>query len=411
MGVYSETQGGFVYGTPFTGIDAVGAALKERPHLRAVQTNLLEFMPCYADLYKARGFNDWKPVDVMDFPASSLDDCHVLCASPPCQPFSSQGHQHGSDDVRTLPFWKVIEFAVELHRRRTLLAIILENSPGCFHKKNGSVFFDDFQAAFLEALPDWTPFVPWFMDAKDYEVPVSRNRMIAVSSPRLVRDVLKNPIDVTEEIAYICPFAKPVPTGRRLLSECLDLDIQRKMPRSQKQLSNYRAWKEVFRKEFADGRGPNSCAVVDVSRHPDKGFRANLTWDRLPSPTTGNCNMIVLSQSGDGLLTVAERARCMGFDYTKLKPYLSDRQIMKGVGNAIAVPVIGAVIDSVSEALSRFFTIVKASLPRAPRDPEKLYKKRRLNPVVISGIHETPMLSLDPSPLEQYRSSLELLRN
>ena len=354
---------GLVFGTPFTGIDAVWKALANRPFLKASQCNLVEKNGQYRGLYASRGFPGWQPRDITTMPLEAFCDCHVLICSPPRQQYTTQG------PAATGPLLRLADIVAELHRRKVLLAAVVEGSPGLLRRHSGRIsFFEKFQRTFAAANPAWVPFATWVLDAKDFGLPISQKRLFAVSCPRVVHDIIAGMTFESEDVVF--PLVPPTVAKPCLLRDFLDTDFARSLPNSGQEKRNFLAWKAKFESEV-DSRGLAAVAAVDVSRHPRHRRAGELSWNSLPSLTTANYNIAVFSKEWCGLLTQEERARCMGFDIAELSPFLSPRQITVGLGNSTAVNVIGAVLESVADGLSVFFDVMAAEMRSSPEPPLK----------------------------------------
>ncbi len=122
---------------------------------------------------------------------------------------------------------------------------------------------------------------------------------------------------------------------------------------------NAAAWREKF-KELLQNNPEVRVATVDLTRHPDHKFKAYMTPDLMMSCTTKNHYMAVYGTSRyappEGrFITVEERAKCMGFCIDEFKHLFKDqRSLVHALGNSIAVPLAGAILDTVVGKLGIF---------------------------------------------------------
>lgn len=112
--------------------------------------------------------------DITTVDASTVPDHDVILAGFPCQPFSSAGHKLGFEDARGTLFFDILRIAKE----KTPKVLLLENVKNLAHHDAGKTL-----KVIIAALEDLGYHVAFrVLNAKDFGVPQTRERMIIVAS-------------------------------------------------------------------------------------------------------------------------------------------------------------------------------------------------------------------------------------
>jgi site-specific DNA-cytosine methylase len=241
-----------------------------------------------------------------------------------------------------------------------LLAVVLENSPSLLATRPSGNFFDSIAAWWAKEMPHWTAFDCWEIDAKHCGLPTNRKRLFLLACPLKVCDILFA-LDPSREFTGHTPFVMPLQKQQPVLGYFLDRDLRgfttgAKSELSPKMRENAKAWRKLFTQMVKDNPDVE-YATVDLSRDPNRNFKAYLTPNMVMSPTTQNRYMAVFGTGvkaprAGRFVSMGERARIMGFDYDAFKGYMSATEAVKAVGNAIAVPVASAILGAIFKELN-----------------------------------------------------------
>ena len=286
--------------------------------------------------------------NLMNMKLKDLPDAEAVIAGPPCPPWSSMGLRRALKDKRATVFKRIIKWCVHLATRGTLQFFVLENVVGITHKKNGRSSL----AGLLRMLRRCTGFkiVAWKMNSRDYGVAQNRPRVyiVGVRKSHMCRALVK-------------PVARAAaPPLKRFLSR--GTSVAGAAALTLKQRRNLRSYLKFLLPQRKNKNLKGTYAVVRVDRKIDGGFRQNRVDDLIPTLTTSNRYLWIVSL-GDGLrrpvtsrlLRVQERAALQGFHRWREmcgESCISDSAAIFLLGNAMTVPVVGHVLNAIASSLS-----------------------------------------------------------
>ncbi len=340
----------------FGGIGAWHKAIK-RLELPCELVGFAEIDPIAAKAYCAihseptsKNLGDIKTIDT-----AMLPEIDLICASPPCQSYSSSGAHGGADDPRGQLFFDTIRIISEV---RPKLAII-ENVKGLTFKKHADTF-----NKILSQLKDAGYEVYHkVLNACDYNIPQSRNRVFFVC--------IRNDLDNGN-----FQFPEPKPLTRKLW-DILDDVVDEKYYLTGKHLVY---WKKNQVRDCKKGFSSmnREIAVCQTARQY-ANWKGNYVTDDKKLSCIGyvdnkNCQSArvyddalacTLTSGGGGFgntglylnnervrkLTPKETLRLMDFDvgdYDKLAEIgLADGKIYKLSGNSICVGVVCEIMKNI----------------------------------------------------------------
>ena len=246
--------------------------------------------------------------DIRSIDATKVPDHHVLMAGFPCQPFSIIGKMNGLQDVRGTLYFEI----ERILRAKRPEWVLLENVKQLITNDRGRTL-----ETILLSLRAMGYSVSWrVLNALDFGLPQKRERVFIVGNLSdfdfrwdLVRKLQMQPLDdILEDFVPSKYFASP--------------EIQKK--RRLKHVSKFKpgVWHE--NKGGNVSSYPFSCAL-----------RANASYN-------------YLLVDGIRRLTPREMLRLQGFPDT-YQVVCSDAQVRKQTGNAVAVPVVEAVLKVIEQ--------------------------------------------------------------
>ena len=253
-------------------------------------------------VYKAN-FGMMPDGDIDSIKVSKIPAFDLLCAGPPCQPFSIIGNRRGISDPRGKLFFGLLRIV----KAKQPKAIVLENVRQLLTIDNGKIF-----RRIIKDLKSIGYFVDYrVLNALDFGLPQKRERVLIVAT-RKCFDVFPWP---TRKIS-MKPLAKILekkPDIRHFASDRI------RQARHAKHKSQYQPgiWHE--------NKGGN------VSSHPFScALRAGASHN-------------YLLVDGERRLTPREMLRLQGFP-NKFTIICNDSQVRKQAGNAVPVPLARAAI-------------------------------------------------------------------
>lgn len=263
------------------------------------------------DAYEAnfgmRPVGDINNIKVVDVPNHD-----ILFAGFPCQPFSIIGKQEGFADPRGTLFFELLRI---IDKKRPS-GFILENVKQLATSDNGRVI-----ERILEDLRELGYSVDFrILNALNYGVPQKRERTIIVGTIQGFED-FEWP-DGGLPMKPLSKILEPRPNEKVFVSE----RIRRKRMDSHAPKITPSIWHE--NKSGNISSHPYSCALRAGASH----------------------NYLLVN--GERRLTTREMLRLQGFP-DSYKIVCTDSQIRKQAGNAVAVPVVRAVIERLSNVIRR----------------------------------------------------------
>lgn len=268
-----------------------------------------ELDPVAAEWYK-RNFGLEPKGDIAEIDAQEVPGHDVLFAGFPCQPFSIIGTQRGMGDARGTLFGHVERIA----RAKTPKALVLENVPQFVTNRRGEAF-----KWVCGALQRLGYHVVWkILNALDFGLPQNRRRVFIVAMDKPLRTEFPWP-------------AKKVPM--RPLADLLESCPDRK----------HTASKAIRMSRHAKHR----AAVQPAIWHENKG--GNVSSHPFSCALRAGASYNYLLVDGQRRLTEREMFRLQGFpDSFEIPEEVSVARRL--TGNAVAVPVVDAVLESLEFA-------------------------------------------------------------
>ena len=295
-------------------------------------------------------------VTVVDF--TQWEDIDVLVAGPPCPPWSSIGMRYGADDKRAQVFTTVSNM-VKCHGRRALKIFIIEmvcaqdnNTSG---SNRGSSFYKDWLTDLAMCMPDFC-ISSHRLNSADFMVPQHRLRLYTVG--------VRKSCSATTSFPVVLPLPRQPPKlqWRKILHPALSHDREHALTKQQ-QLNLF------VHKHIAMQRGAwENPICISVDRDPLKGFGSFTRYDGLAMTlrcSNDLCWLLVMDADSSVHLSrpihPLERFALQGFS-ARYARELTKNQMLQVTGNAMSVPVVGAVFLAALRCLA---TAAQAqSLPR-----------------------------------------------
>ncbi|MBN2570246.1 MAG: DNA (cytosine-5-)-methyltransferase [Deltaproteobacteria bacterium] len=243
--------------------------------------------------------------DIIGIAAKNVPDHDLLCAGFPCQPFSIIGSQKGFSDPRGTLFFEIARIIKEKQPK----AVVLENVRQLASVNKGKTLQTIKET--LEQLGYYVDFR--ILNALDFGVPQKRERVLIVATRR---DIGKFPWP-----SSVIPM-KPLS------------DILEKNPDQKHFVSGKikRARKEAHSSEITPSIWHENKSG-NISSHPFScALRAGASYN-------------YLLVDGERRLTPREMLRLQGFPDT-FEIVCNDSQTRKQAGNAVPVPMIQSVLES-----------------------------------------------------------------
>jgi len=289
--------------------------------------------------------------DLLSMPLSKLKPpIDIICAGPPCPPWSGQGLKNSTKDPRAKVFLKILGWVVYAIKTCGLLACVLENVLGITFAHGGR-----------------EPVIYWWLQVlrtccPEFEWAVHTMALIKYMSPQTrVRVFL---IGMRKSIGAL-PTPLP-PFGRADIQSVLG-----KFPESRSQLcSNQKAnlsqFEATINKMYEEGRLELEDVVcIGVDRAEAKEYKQNIVVNKLPTLTTNSGCLMVLSVSDvvhkvpyqDRLfcrhVRNTEKLLAQGFP-KETHLHLNSSCAQKAAGNAYPRNLMVAVLHPVINCFSKF---------------------------------------------------------
>ena len=246
--------------------------------------------------------------DITKINEDSIPDHDVLFAGFPCQPFSIIGSMNGMSDARGTLFFDI----ARILKAKRPSWFVLENVKQLVGNNNGQTI-----KRILSIIKSLGYVVDWrILNALDFGLPQKRERIFIVGNNRNV------PFKFPQGSYFMKPLSE-------ILEESVPIKYYTSQAMRQKRLSSHQSkyhpsiWHE--NKSGHISSYPYSCAL-----------RANASYN-------------YLLVNGVRRLTPREQLRLQGFpDW--FKAISNDSEIRKQTGNAVAVPVVEAIMRQIIQA-------------------------------------------------------------
>lgn len=300
----------------------------------------------------------WRPVD-------------GVVAGPPCPPWSSIGLRAGADDSRA-KVWRKVNEILQDQGKKGAIFFIIEMVAGMSHKRKDEP--TSFHHRWLDDLAEVAPM--WCcrtfrLNSKDYGVPQFRERNYTVGFSKLRLPVAP----------------RPPPQG---LEDCMGGELRELLhpglpPFRESECTQQQKHNIALFKDRAAARMPNAKSTivcVQADRDPQKPFGQSVRLDGTVSTLrTGNEMEWLFGFSHGGELQMSrpvhpyERFALQGFQVTHCAgQWLTKKEVMLCTGNAMSVPVVGAVITSVLRSMASWGLLTPVQLrPHMPCLQEKAF--------------------------------------
>ena len=289
--------------------------------------------------FKGNFENIWLP---------SLPTADVVCAGPPCPPFSRNGDKMNWEDARSRVFGQCMLCIKEQSRREAtkLRAFVIENVRGiCDKGADGRAPIDDVLDWCREELCKygWNIFL-WGMNADKVGLPQSRPRTYLCG--RKMELFIDNAIE---------PAPPKIHIKNVMLRSLLDEDAPQfdESLLTSKQAHNLTHFRELVKDFKTRTSVPDfTLAVFDLTRAPDK--KRKPLWridDKSPCLLTNNTYLWVETISSDvkhmsRFLSQRERARLQGLP-DQIIDVLPLTAQAAATGNAMAMPCVGLCLAAI----------------------------------------------------------------
>ena len=343
---------------PCVGIDGCTHAL----HVMATDfqpTNIYDLEGGYSDFLRqhyAEAHVQGQPTmnlgtsgDICCVDLRHLEKPDGLCSGPPCPPWAGQGRKKSQEDERARVFERVLQWVVLFIKAGPLLFCVLENVVGILHRIKGQRSFMSRVLAVLREECQEFAWVVHKLKAMDYGLPQSRTRVFLVGVRKAVfGDQPPTPLPAWDRNAELCDFlsARAPNTDRASLTSNMQHNLgvhegTLKMMLQQQKL------------------GEKDIVSVCVDRSPTKKWKPKLHINRIPTLTTSNVYIFVMSldfgkadheRAVFRWLLPGERLILQGFPAT-CAGLLPARLRVKASGNAYPVPLMAAMLTPIVQGL------------------------------------------------------------
>ncbi len=295
----------------FCGIGGFRFAMGEVAQKRKIKTECVFSCDIDANARKAyeANFGHAPNTDITLFNENDIPDCDLLFAGFPCQPFSIIGKRKGFEDTRGTLFFEIARI---LQKKRPAV-FVLENVKQLVRHQNGATF-----ERIVSALKDMDYRVEYrVLNALDFGLPQKRERVFIVG--------------VKDDAPFDWPEGNK---DMRPLHEFLEPTVEEK--------------------HFANSKIQDNRIKKHRSAHKPGIWHENKSGNVTSYPYAcalrAGASYNYLLVDGQRRLTPREMLRLQGFP-GRFKIVCSDYQTRKQAGNAVAVPVVAAILDALVHRL------------------------------------------------------------
>ena len=294
----------------------------------------------------------------------SARPCHfpcadVLVAGPPCPPWSAQGIAMSFSDPRAEVFKQVLRCAVHMIKHKGLQVVLIENVEGILHSRRGGAAppqrpIDYIMTKLRKGAPGWR-WGLWRLNACDFGLHQSRSRayiygMGKASAPR-PNQAPRLPVAIRNVsiLHSLRRLAKSYTAPHSFRSE---VHLPPTFHRTKKH------WLKKFQCIARQrGRSAATCSY-EADRDPRKQFATHRTDGLVPCLKASARPLCLVQFNRRGRCTLqrplklAERCILQGFPpCALLVEGMRAQTILRALGNAMAVPVVGAALYTVLRAV------------------------------------------------------------
>ena len=322
----------------------------------------------YAQTTYAANFGEVPEGDITKIQAGDIPDHDILLGGFPCQAFSQAGLKKGFTDTRGTLFFEIqrilaekqpVAFVLENVKRlrthdngntlRTILGVLRGDSTVKIPK--GIKLSNETKAALSGNLNYHVEFQ--ILRAAEFGVPQNRERIFIVG---INKDKI-NP-KLVDRIATDFFFPQPPKTPTRL-GEILEpnIDVPQRYTISPRMWSGHKARKI---RNKAKGKGFGYSLV-----NHDSSYSSTISARYWKDGSEVLIDQMDIGSKCPRILTPREAARLQGFPDDFRVDAVSETQLYKQMGNAVAVPVVKVVRDHLLNSLFNLQAL--PSLSKAPR--------------------------------------------
>ena len=293
--------------------------------------------------------------DICNLDFSTIPQCDIFIAGPPCPPWSSMGNRHSWSDEKSIAFTKTLEAIISLSRRG-LSVFIIENVEGIANSQaDGSRPI----TVIIDYLKENLGTSHWtvehnLVNALDFGVPQSRPRVFITG--RKVSTATAGPPALVSfqrraSLSDVVLSDPPVRAGHSFVWG------QKSRGYGFTEQSNVKAVMLYHRRHLMNPemRGKIACFPPDRTTEARTGWNPGWTIDYTPCLTAHGPKLHLLSLgcgatrsalAVDRALVIEERAALQGFPKWLLDQWSSEAEVIQAIGNAMCVPVLASVVAS-----------------------------------------------------------------
>lgn len=282
-------------------------------------------------------YGDAPDGDITAVDPASIPEHDIILAGFPCQPFSISGQKLGFDDARGTLFFNILRIAEEKKPK----VLLLENVKNLMHHDNGNTF-----KVIVAALVDLGYNVSHrILNARDFGVPQTRERMIIVASK-----------DKTFDFDQV-KTCKPVQ-----LKDFLDpagTDFEWLDPSTYTLLDDAKVKTQVSGLRFAGYRNNGTRRTAGIRPNTEHLSRAHRQQNRIYCAE--GVHPTISSQEASGRfwilvngrvrkMTLQECYRIFGFP-EDFKLTGTTAECYRRIGNSVCVPMMKALADEINRQI------------------------------------------------------------
>lgn len=258
--------------------------------------------------------------DITQINIDKLSKCDLITHGSPCQDFSSLGLEKGGDEdkeTRSSLIWN----SVKIIKQCVPKFIIWENVENVLSKKHIHNF-----EKYLSKMSEFG-YKNYYkvLNAKDYGIPQSRNRLFCIS--------------IREDIDCGFEFPNPIQLKETLL-DYVDLTNKENLYGKEPQ-NSHQEWKQEMYKMYIDASA-GVISGVYTNQSKSFGYRPPLkNLAKTIKALASDCGFVYGNQVRN--YTAKEALMLMGYeqdDYNKMMKVVTEQKIKKQAGNSIVVNVV-----------------------------------------------------------------------
>ena len=304
------------------GTGAFSYAFESTNKVNVIFANDLE--PASKSIYDANFAHKLTLGNICDIDVKNIPVHDILTAGFPCQPFSIAGKQKGFDDLRSNVFWKILEI-IKCHKPQ---CVILENVKNLCSHDNGDTF-----KTIITSLEKENYYIMYkILNTSDITgVPQHRERIyiVCVKNKKIFEKfTLDFPKIKKQNIKSMCIDNKP---HDKYYYNNPDNKIHKMVMNTVTNDKTVYQYRRVYVRENKNNECPTLTANMGSGGH------------NVP---------IILDAYGARKLVPKECFNFQGFPKEYVLPNLSDCKLYKLAGNAVSVPVIKLIADSLVPELT-----------------------------------------------------------